>query len=502
MKKECAYLFICLGIAWLSLPCHGFERGIPGFDCYRTVEETFDAMSFLDTTYPELVHLNDIGDSWAKTDPGGQPGFDIRVLKITNENIPGPKPVFFLLGTIYGQDYPSPETAMRFGEHLVTDYGTNPDITFFVDYHEIHILPVGNPDARKEAESGYLTEKNTNANYCTGSYMGANLNRNFSFNWGCCGSSSGNECDGSYRGPTPASEPETQAIQDYLLSIFPDQRGPNIDDPAPDDATGLLISIESVGNAVMWPWGFTIEEPPNGNQLQTLGVKLASYSGAVALQHILAYDVEGDNQSFCYGELGVASYSLEKGTMFFEPCESFENILYPDSLNSLLYAMKVAETPYITAFGPETTDADPVNGEVIPDGSISITATVSDTYNGGQTVQGAEFFVLDLHDPIGLTAAPGTGTPMNPADGVWDSAVEDVETILDSTGLSEGEYIVCIRGRDADDNWGTVTAIFLTVTSVPSTPTPGIPIPTTGPTGITILIFTLSAILFIGAIRK
>ena len=60
----------------------------------------------------------------------------------------------------------------------------------------------------------------------TSSDRGADLNRNFVYNWGCCGGSSSQPCDFTYRGPGPASEPETQAVQNYLLAQFPDQRGP------------------------------------------------------------------------------------------------------------------------------------------------------------------------------------------------------------------------------------------------------------------------------------
>lgn len=49
-------------------------------------------------------------------------------------------------------------------------------------------------------------------------------------------------------------------------------------------------------------------------------------------------------------------------------------------------------------------------------------------------------------------------------DGGFNSAVETVAGTLDTTGLSVGRHIVFVRGRDADGNWGPVTAQWLTVT--------------------------------------
>jgi hypothetical protein len=46
------------------------------------------------------------------------------------------------------------------------------------------------------------------------------LNRSFPFQWGGLGSSS-DYSNQDYRGNLPASEPETQAIINYALSIFP-----------------------------------------------------------------------------------------------------------------------------------------------------------------------------------------------------------------------------------------------------------------------------------------
>lgn len=38
--------------------------GIPGYTCYRTIPEIYAAADTLAATYPDLVELVDIGDSW------------------------------------------------------------------------------------------------------------------------------------------------------------------------------------------------------------------------------------------------------------------------------------------------------------------------------------------------------------------------------------------------------------------------------------------------------
>jgi len=127
---------------------------IPGFACYRTVEETSASMSQLAVTYPNLATVVDIGDSYEKTAPGGNPGYDLQVLVATNKALPGPKPRFFLMGAIHAREYTTAEVVMRFAETMLDGYGKDPDATWLLDNSELHVLPQTNPDGRKLAEQG------------------------------------------------------------------------------------------------------------------------------------------------------------------------------------------------------------------------------------------------------------------------------------------------------------------------------------------------------------
>jgi hypothetical protein len=199
-------------------------EGIPGYPCYRTVEETLASGQALAAAYPGLAEWIDIGDSWEKTAAGGLPGYDLLVLRLTNESVGGAKPDLWVEGAIHSRELTTAETATRFAEHLLANYDVDPDITWLLDHNEIHILLQTNPDGRKHAEAGEQWRKNTNGNYCgpTSSYRGADLNRNFDFYWGCCGGSSGDPCSRP-SGCQPASDRRLQAIQSYVAN-FPDWR--------------------------------------------------------------------------------------------------------------------------------------------------------------------------------------------------------------------------------------------------------------------------------------
>jgi murein tripeptide amidase MpaA len=436
--------------------------GIPGYGCYRTVEETYATAGALAAAYPTLATWSDIGDSWEKAALGG--GYDLKVLRLTNAELSGTKPRLFAMAAAHAREYATAELLTRFAESLLWSYGSDPDTTWLLDYHEIHLLLVANPDGRKKAEAGQLWRKNTNRNYCapTSPDRGADLNRNYDFAWGCCGGSSVSECFNTYRGPAPASEPEVQAIQAYLQAIFPDQRGPGLTDPAPLDASGVFLDVHSYGQLVLWPWGFTGDPAPNQRGLQTLGRKYAFYTGYTAQQSYELYPTDGDSDGFAYGELGLAGYTIELGNWFFQDCATFEATIAPANLPALKYMAKSAAAPYLLPAGPEALSliAQPVSWE--SGAPVRLRVVVNDRRfpaGSGEPMQEIAAAEYSIDAP---PWAAGTPTfPMQPVDGAFDERVEEVQAIIDISGLSPGRHTVYVRGRDVRDYWGVVSAQFI-----------------------------------------
>lgn len=448
----------------------GQTAGIPGYPCYRTVEETFASAEQIVAEYPALASWMDIGDSWEKSTSGGERGYDLMVLRLTNQNNDvADKPKLFVLSAIHAREYTPAELNTRFAEYLVQNYGVDADVTWILDHHEVHLLLQGNPDGRKQAEQGLLWRKNTNENYCsaTSPDRGADLNRNYTFQWGCCGGSSTNECSSVYRGVAPSSEPETQAVQDYVGDQFVDRRGEPLTATVPLTATGVFLDLHSYGRLVLWPWGFSHEPAPNAPQLQTLGRKLAYFNGYEAAQAIELYPTDGTTDSFAYGELGLAAYAIELGDSFFEACSAFEGTIWPQNLPVLLYAARVARAPYQAPAGPDVVDLAVNKPTLLAGDVLTITAVIDDTRfshdNGAEAVQkllGAQYY---LDTPPWITETETITSSFRAADGAFDSPVEAVTGTLETAGLEAGRHILFARGQDAAGNRGPVSAVFFDV---------------------------------------
>jgi carboxypeptidase T len=440
-------------------------QAISGFECYATVEETLDDGATLATDNPTLAEWIDIGDSWEKEN--NQAGYDLMVLKITNQNIVEDKPKLFIHSSMHAREYTPAALTLDFAKQLLNDYQTDIDTQWIVDYHEIHILFHMNPDGRKIAETGIFQRKNTNANHCPGLNVGVDLNRNFAYFWGTTiGGSSGEDCDSTFRGSEAESEPETQAVSNYIRSLYPDVRGDNITDGAPDDTPGMHIDIHSYSELVLWPWGHTTAISPNDSGFVALGNKFAWFNDYTPQQSVGLYPTDGTSDDVSYGELGIAAFTFELGTSFFQQCTDYNDTIKPDNLSALKYAAKASAAPYLLAHGPEVTSISlngSLNGVTVGAGtSINLIATADATRSQlsttGKTISKIEY---SIDTPIWKATAALVDVTGN--DGSLSSGVESFDSIIDTSGLSSGKHIVYLRSYDESDNQGVTSAALITI---------------------------------------
>ncbi len=450
-------------------------KTITNFPCYRTVQETFAAMNSMQSNYPNLVTLVDIGDSWHKQQPGGDPGHDMQVVKITNQNVVDPnKPILYAMGSIHSREYPPAELVTRFAEHLLANYGVDADVSWLVDHHEIHLLLQGNPDGRviSEGEADAFQRKNYNANHCLGgggfgNMQGVDMNRNFEYLWNQGTGSSGVECQSNYRGTQAVSEPETEAINNYIQTLFPDQRGPGLNDMAPLDKPGVYLDIHNVAELTLFPWGYAdgAGQAPNHKQLQTLARRMSFYTGYRAEQSNASLGgADGASDDNAYGLLGVAAYTIELGEGgFYSSCNAFDNTIWPDNLPAMIYAAKAARMPYTVASGPDVIDLPTAPLQVSLGQSIVVSGTATDlqfsTNNGIEPTQDITGIKAYLQTPSWNNGA--VAVDMVAADGNFNSTSEGFTGTVPTTGLAVGRYTLWFEATDAAGDTGVPSAVFV-----------------------------------------
>jgi len=217
-------------------------------------------------------------------------------------------------------------------------------------------------------------------------------------------------------------------------------------------------------------------QPPTAAQLTTIGRKFTYFNGYTPQQANQLYTVDGSSDEWTYGKFGIASFTFEIGPSsgtcggFFPAFGCQDGIdgqsqnFWAENRPAFIYAHKIARTPYITAYGPDTQTLV-VNPASVPAGnSFTLTANVMDHRRSGDTiypVNAAEYF-------IDAPGADGSGTAMTPVDGSWGGTSENVQASVPTNFCDTmGQHYVLVHGRNNQGKWGPFTAIFFQVTNPP-----------------------------------
>lgn len=411
---------------------HVAAAGPPAY--FRTYDQVKGALRSLAERFPTLAKLEDIGDSGEKV--AGKSDRDILALRLSNSGAAAgaAKPRTLWIGGVHAREIANPEELVRWATRTLEGYGRDPEATAILDTREIDIVPIVNPDGHAVVEQGYA-EKNGSKLWhrkTTSPPNGTDPNRNYDFHWGTVGSSSNPQSE-IYRGPSPASEPEVQAVQRFATANKPN----------------LMIDWHSYSRLVLYPWGDTHKPAPDYEGLRGIARKFAGFNHYTPEQGIDLYATSGSSKDWAYGTLGIPAFTVETGDDFHQSDKQYEETW---ALNApvMTYAAKIADKPYERAQGPDTVDM-----LVTPD-RRAVTAQISDVYSGGDAVAGAEL----VTDP---NAAPGTGVPLLPVDGRWDSSQERATLdLVAPLTQSEAPKLAYVRARDTKGNWGPLTAQWLT----------------------------------------
>jgi len=218
------------------------------FDEYHTYEDIYDWYEELANTFDDLTTWNpSIGSSYQGR---AQPA-----LHITASNDPNRLRIYFQC-QIHAREWISGAVCQYVVNHLLTNYGISPNVTFLLDTVEYVVVPFVNPDGYAYTWNGdRLWRKNRQPN--SGSTCaGTDLNRNYNSHWGQGGSST-NPCSETYMGPTVSSAPEVRNTANYFKS----------------QTTGIIgaIDFHSYGQLILRPWGYTSANSPDETFLKSVG---------------------------------------------------------------------------------------------------------------------------------------------------------------------------------------------------------------------------------------
>ncbi|MFH1502191.1 MAG: M14 family zinc carboxypeptidase, partial [Candidatus Eisenbacteria bacterium] len=262
------------------------DRGV-----YHSYAEVTADLAAWAAAHPSITRLESIGQSYG--------GREIWALKITdNPTVEEFEPEVHWIGGHHGNETIGIEVCYYAIEHLLDNYGTDPDVTWLVNEREFWVIPVFNPD-------GHVAGSRYNGN-------GEDLNRNYL-------------CPCGDNAATAFSEPETQALRDWCVGRNP--------------VTSLTFHSGAV--YVNYLWDYTYNPTPDEPMLITISNGYSSYTGLPVTNGADWYVVHGSCQDWCYDTRGEIDTTIEVSTSY-EPPASQIDAIASANIDAMLYQAKLS----------------------------------------------------------------------------------------------------------------------------------------------------------------
>lgn len=251
---------------------------------YKNPEEIAAFVNEIHDRYPDITAVKSIGKTLE--------GRDILAIKISdNASEDETEPTILVNGMHHAREVMTPEITTDMVDYLTSNYGQNSEVTKWVDETEIWVVPMFNLDGNNKMwTENSMWRKNTRNGH------GVDINRNYPAGWNSCNGSSSYTSAQDYRGTAPASEPETQAMMNFVASIKP----------------VFNISYHSYSEIVIYPFGCRPNKTPTTEAVELIGAEIGKkldYKPGTAWE--LLYNADGGDIDWMYTAHQVIPFVIE-----------------------------------------------------------------------------------------------------------------------------------------------------------------------------------------------
>ncbi|UCD05557.1 MAG: T9SS type A sorting domain-containing protein [candidate division WOR-3 bacterium] len=265
---------------------------------YHTVEETWAVLDSLHQLYPAITELDTCGYSQ-------RIGMPIPLFTISNNvGVREDEPAALIDAMHHAREPIGNEICIHAIKWILDNYPDSIDAQRWVDSMELQFIPIVNPEGWQYILDNSLTypwwRKNLRDNGNNGGPVnpdsdGVDLNRNYDWRWEVGGSA--DPTSWVYRGPSPHSESEVQALVDLAL----------------ERKYLVGITYHSYGYDVFYPGRYQGQYTPDVNTLLDIAQNMCFHMNGYTPAFLDGYNMSA---VWFYGRTGTYDFLIETALSF------------------------------------------------------------------------------------------------------------------------------------------------------------------------------------------
>jgi len=274
----------------------------PADAAYHTYTEMSTETLNVANAFPPLVSRFSIGTSYE--------GRTLWTVKISdNVGVDEDEPEVLFTCNQHAREHLTVEMCLYLLNEMTGKYALDSRIKSIVDSREIYIVFMVNPDGVEYdiATGSYRSWRKNRQPNAGSANVGTDLNRNWGYNWGCCGGSSGSTGSDTYRGASAFSGPEARVVADFVNSRVVNGK----------QQIKSHIDWHTYSELILWPYGYTFNDLGPGltqddrDAHAVLGQQMAATNGYTPEQSSDLYITDGTIGDWMWGVHKIFTYTFE-----------------------------------------------------------------------------------------------------------------------------------------------------------------------------------------------
>ncbi|KAM8934822.1 carboxypeptidase O [Pelodytes ibericus] len=220
-----------------------YKRSLDNYNYtkYNSMDEIYHWIGQMAESNKGLVTQHFLGITYES-----RPMYYLQISQMSDK----PKKIVWMDCGIHAREWIAPAFCQWFVKEIVQKQN-DPKVRKILQNIDLYVLPVLNIDGYVYTWTNERLWRKSRSQHENGTCYGVDLNRNFNVNW-CTHGSSMNCSSNFYCGSSPASEPETKAVVDFV-----EKRKSDI---------LCYLTIHSYSQFILTPYGYTPELPKSYNE--------------------------------------------------------------------------------------------------------------------------------------------------------------------------------------------------------------------------------------------